>query len=36
MMAVCRDAKFVDSQLGIAETFTSDHHFTQAGFVRVP
>jgi predicted nucleic acid-binding protein len=23
-------------RLGITEAFTSDHHFTQAGFVRVP
>lgn len=30
-------ASFVVMQrLGITEAFTSDHHFTQAGFVRVP
>lgn len=23
-------------RLGIAEAFTTDHHFTQAGFVRIP
>ncbi len=26
----------VTRRLGIVEAFTSDHHFTQAGFVRVP